>query len=266
MTGKRDLRLANRETMGGVKSRAAIIAALLLMFVGSLTPARAAPAGCDPVPTPPHVAASRPPNLGALKLTLIAYRCTRYDAEVARVLHDARAWIERRAGRHRAAERPALVLDIDETSLSNWKQIYQNDFGYIVKGDCDFAKGSACGQIAWEQSARAEAITPTLDLFNAAKARQVTVFFITGRHEGPDERTATEANLHNVGYDGWQRLYMRTNAFDGPSVAPFKTWARQDIERQGYTIIANVGDQQSDLANGHAERRFKVPNPFYYIQ
>jgi acid phosphatase len=28
-------------------------------------------------------------------------------------------------------------------------------------------------------------------------------------------------------------------------------------------IIANMGDQASDLAGGHAEKTFKLPNPFY---
>jgi HAD superfamily, subfamily IIIB (Acid phosphatase) len=52
----------------------------------------------------------------------------------------------------------------------------------------------------------------------------------------------------------------------GQPVADFKTAARSDIDgRLGYTIIANAGDQDSDLRGGHAERTFKVPNPFYYI-
>jgi len=29
--------------------------------------------------------------------------------------------------------------------------------------------------------------------------------------------------------------------------------------------VANVGDQLSDLAGGHAGRDFKLPNPFYHI-
>jgi hypothetical protein len=36
------------------------------------------------------------------------------------------------------------------------------------------------------------------------------------------------------------------------------------IEAQ-FTIIANIGEQESDLVNEHAARRFKLPNPFYYI-
>jgi hypothetical protein len=33
----------------------------------------------------------------------------------------------------------------------------------------------------------------------------------------------------------------------------------------GFVIIASIGDQWSDLEGGHAERVFKVPNPFYLI-
>ena len=35
------------------------------------------------------------------------------------------------------------------------------------------------------------------------------------------------------------------------------------LEAEGYTIIGNIGDQLSDLEGGHAERTFKLPNPFY---
>src|SRR5262245_14599758 len=41
----------------------------------------------------------------------------RYDADFAAVATAARAWLEDRAPR---VAKPAIVLDIDETSLSNW--------------------------------------------------------------------------------------------------------------------------------------------------
>ena len=33
----------------------------------------------------------------------------------------------------------------------------------------------------------------------------------------------------------------------------------------GFTIILSVGDQESDLKGGYAERTFKLPNPVYYL-
>jgi hypothetical protein len=49
-----------------------------------------------------------------------------------------------------------------------------------------------------------------------------------------------------------------------PNVQAFKTSKRAVISKD-YTIIANIGDQRSDLDGGYAERTWKVPNPFYYI-
>jgi acid phosphatase len=219
--------------------------------------------GCGaPVPSVAWAAAGQANNLAVFKRQLIRYRCTRYDAEVARVDRDAAAWIARRAPK---VTKPALVLDVDETALSNWAVLYHNDFAYFREGDCDLNVPRACGQTAWEKSAAAPAIAPTLDLFNAAKARGVAVFFITGRRENAAESAATETNLRKAGYDGWAGIYLRPPESHEASAAVFKSSARAEIESQGYRIIANVGDQQSDLALGHAERTFKLPNPFYYV-
>ena len=49
------------------------------------------------------------------------------------------------------------------------------------------------------------------------------------------------------------------------SAADFKSVQRARIEQADYTIIANVGDQRSDLEGGHAKETFKMPNPFYFI-
>ena len=49
------------------------------------------------------------------------------------------------------------------------------------------------------------------------------------------------------------------------SAADLKAPLRSDIEREGYTIIANIGDQASDLLGGPAERSFRLPAPFYRV-
>ena len=241
---------------------AGALAALCLAFEMFGRPAVAAPAGCPAPAGSYRVDAADPLNLGQLKLVLRAYRCERYDDEVAAVLARAQRWVAQRAPQ---VAKPAVVLDIDETSLSNWEQIFHNDFGYIPGGPCDLASNAACGTHAWELSVAATAIAPTLALFTAAKAGNVAVFFITGRFDQGEERAATELNLKRAGYSGWDGLYLRDPKAPRPSVAEYKRDARMDVESKGYTIIANVGDQDSDLAFGHAEQIFKVPNPFYFI-
>ena len=49
------------------------------------------------------------------------------------------------------------------------------------------------------------------------------------------------------------------------STVAYKSAARAAIEKQGYEIVANVGDQYSDLAGGHADLAFKLANPFYFL-
>ena len=159
--------------------------------------------------------------------------------------------------------KPALILDIDETSLSNWPQIQANDYGRIANGPCELPRRDHADRSRGREEREDEPLRPTLKLFLKAKAMGVAVFFITGRSE--ILRAATEANLRKAGYEGWVSVIMRPAGTTTPSAADFKVPERAKIMAQGFTIIANVGDQPSDLAGGYAERTFLVPNPFYRI-
>ena len=211
--------------------------------------------------TAADITTSQPPNLGDLKQQARTYHDTgAYERDLAAAAAAARAYVEDRAGE---VERPALVLDIDETALTNWPEIEVNDFGYIPNGPCRMPKGP-CGVRAWELLGRAKPIVPTLELFDAAKTKGVAVFFVTGRDE--TERPATERNLRAAGYRGWTALIMRPAGVHTASAADFKAPERAKIAAKGYTIIANVGDQPSDLEGGYAERSFLLPNPFYRVR
>lgn len=207
---------------------------------------------------------AQPPNLGDLKQQVLAYKISGgYERDLAAVAGKAKAYIEAHAAE---VSKPALVLDIDETSLSNWPEIIANDFGYIPSGSCTRLPKGPCGARAWELMAKAKAIGPTLDLFNAARAKGVSVFFITGRDEG--ERAATIRNLHAAGYRGWTALVMRPRGTTTASAADYKAPQRAKIAARGYTIIVNIGDQPSDLAGGNPdkpERQFLLPDPFYRV-
>jgi acid phosphatase len=247
-------------------------AALIVTLAGALAPAPAAAqaAAIDCAKVKPFNE-QWPINIGLLATALREYHQCRYADDVKAVLDTARAFVVAEAPR---VAKPAVVLDIDETSLSNWALMDHNDFAYVARGPCDLRSSFACGQQEWERSARATAIAPTLELFNSLKelkdndGNPVAVFFVTGRHDDPFERIATEYNLRRAGYDGWKALFMRPDRPPGEPVSAYKTAMRALIEGgkdYGYRIIANIGDQISDLEGGHATRCFKVPNPFYYI-
>lgn len=228
-------------------------------------------AGCQKPPTKRVVDTQWPINIGVLARQLVVYRCTDYIKDIAAVFDVARQWVEQRA---QQVEKPAIVFDIDETSLSNWEVIYHNQFAFAPSGPCDLeARYTLCGSRAWELSARAVALQPTLDFYRFAKSLKdkngegIAVFFVTGRSDDPAEHAATENNLRRVGYETWEKLILRPRGSRGP-VSIYKSGERKQIEER-YRIIANIGDQYSDLIgdadDDHAERCFKLPNPFYFI-
>jgi acid phosphatase len=197
-------------------------------------------------------------NLGTLKLKLQRYytctcECGCYAKELDHQAQAAIDFLDRRAAHKEAGEKLALVLDIDETALSNYKEMAAEDYGYIP---------SAFD--AWEDSAQATAIPGTLRLYQEAQRLGVTVFFITGRGEA--HRAATEKNLKDQGYTNFAGLTLRAPAQAKESTIEYKSAARKAIAEAGYHIILNVGDQFSDLKGlPAAELSVKLPNPFYYI-
>jgi acid phosphatase len=153
-----------------------------------------------------------------------------------------------------SGERLALVLDVDETSLSNYCEMKREDYGFL-----------AIMFNAWEVSSEADMALPgTLRLFNKARAAGVDVFFITGRPG--EQRAATIKNLEAAGYKGWKGLSLREGPQKTMATVAFKSEERKKIVDAGYRIVMSVGDQWSDL-NGEprAEISVKLPNPFYYL-
>jgi predicted secreted acid phosphatase len=206
-------------------------------------------------------ALAQPPNVGEAKIAATDYYSSgAYHRDIMAVTAEAGEWLAERAPQ---VERPALVLDIDDTALTNWQVIMADDFGRVFNGPCDSLPAGPCGWVAWDLRAATPAITPTLTLFEQARALDVAVFFITGRDE--TQRAATEKDLAATGYGDYRALYMEPVGAHYASAADFKAPQRAKIEADGFTIIANMGDQPSDLAAGHAERTFLLPNPFYRI-
>jgi phosphoglycolate phosphatase-like HAD superfamily hydrolase len=233
----------------------------------------------------PYLGSTTSYNAGDLKAALINYHDSGvYDSGLAAIDGAAVKWINKlrtqravAAGKHatkarakaRAAhtgggakdrrggqkqqwwqKKQAIVFDVDETLLSNYSAIVADGFVYGPKSQAE-----ATDEIG-------VAIKPSLDLYNLAKSKGIAVFLITGRPEA--QRAPTEDNLKREGFTDYQQAILKPAGFPGTTVA-YKSGARQAIEAQGYDIVANVGDQYSDLAGGYADAAFKLPNPFYYL-
>jgi predicted secreted acid phosphatase len=214
---------------------------------------------------------TEPQNLAEFEKQLIDYHDSgAYEHDLQEVASQAIDYIQRRAAE---VIKPALVLDIDETSLSNWAKLRANQFAFFPTGVCHLPKGP-CGEDSWERMAIATPIQATHDIYAAARSASVTVFFITGRQK--KFHRATVKNLRDAGYTEFADVLMEPDGSHFNSAADFKSVQREKIEQAGYTIIANVGDQCSDLvANAgdpcsdlsgkRAEQAFLLPNPFYRI-
>lgn len=172
-----------------------------------------------------------------------------YDAGIASAAAAATDWVKQRAGKRQSGERLAMVVDIDETALSNMPYMRRLDWGY-----------ESTTWKAWLIDATCPAIVPVKDLCSTAADLGIAIFFLTSRTEG--SRSGTEKNLAQAGFGRITRIYFKPDGSKEPPVR-FKTAWRKTLADEGFVIIANVGDQTSDLEGGFSEKTFKLPNPFY---
>ena len=101
-------------------------------------------------PNPPLSATNtrgEPVNVGLAKLAAVEYHDSGdYMSDLARAAAPANDWLRQRAPQ---VSRPALVLDVDDTALTNWPVILANDFGRFPAGPCLLPDGP-CGWHAWD--------------------------------------------------------------------------------------------------------------------
>ncbi|MFD3586621.1 HAD family acid phosphatase [Streptomyces sp. NPDC058683] len=159
--------------------------------------------------------------------TTVDYATWQQDCQS--VMDQALPYLKQRIAAAEPGERQAIVFDIDNTTL-------ETDFGF-----------------SFPQPAN----KPVLNVARYAQEHGVSLFFVTAR---PGIiYLPTEYNLEHDGYDV-SGLYVR-GLFDlFKDVAAYKTAQRVDIENNGYTIIANIGNSATDLSGGHAEKTYKLPD------
>ncbi|GAB2328552.1 HAD family acid phosphatase [Streptomyces variabilis] len=202
--------------------RVSVTAVSATALVALAVPAEATPSAAAPTTTTAALPATAP----ALAAD-VDYDTWQRDCRA--VMDQALPYVKQRIAGARPGEKQAIVLDIDNTAL-------ETDFGF-----------------SFPQPAN----KPVLEVARYAEERGVTLFFVTAR---PGIIYApTEWNLDHVGYES-SGLYVRSFIDLFRNVAEYKTAQRVDIERKGYTIIANIGNSATDLSGGHAERTFKLPD------
>jgi len=270
LTRKRVYALA--ATAAAAVTAAGLIGTGVASAQGSQHTAAAARPAAHPAAHAPRNAGDIP-NLGLVELKIEAYygdpngtgvasATSNYARQTDRITARAQRYLKAKL-RHHGDGKPALVLDIDDTSLIT--------YGYEVSQGFGFTPAS---NLAYLQSHTLPAVFGMTTLANWAQTHGITVFWITGRHES--QRGFTSANLPAAGFqspDDTAHLFLKPDA-NPPAyltcglsctTIQYKSLTRGHIASMGYNILANMGDQFSDLKGGFADRDFKLPNPMYYI-
>lgn len=145
-------------------------------------------------------------------------------ADVEPVASAAEAYLRERLP---SAKRPAVVFDIDNTAL----ELHYHP-GIVIP-----------------------AVPPILRVAQIAKQNGAAVFFVTNRPALLHPWSL--ANLLIAGYpvDGLYGSGVTSLSGEGSKIT-----SRIAIERQGFTIVASIGNKETDFSGGHAERNFKLPD------
>jgi hypothetical protein len=207
----------------------------------------------------------------------IAADDSNYAGEARKVADAGRRWLN---AAHNTTGIKAIILDVDDTTLMTWN--------YEIFSNWAF-NPTTNGQFVTEQ--RFPAVFGMVDMVNEAAKEGYAIIFLTGRGEALEAATLGNLTADGTGVDaGYPQPTTLVNDEDGlftkPTVAHYppylqaacagdpngscttihyKSATRAHIESLGYEIVANFGDQFSDLEGGHADRTFKMPNPNYFL-
>jgi predicted secreted acid phosphatase len=173
----------------------------------------------------------------------------------------------------------AILFDVDDTTLNTYSYEIFSNFVYNPATNGNFVN-AADPQVF-------PAVPGMVDLEKKAEAKGYDVYILTGRPVS--QADATVDNLEAAGYDVPEgHLFTKdSTAVSEPwlascvvpaptemdpnatkfvcSTIQYKSMTRQYIESQGADIVANFGDQFSDLKGGFADSTYKIPNPMYYL-
>lgn len=206
-----------------------------------------------------------------------------YAKEASKVARSGEHWLAAKHhahGKSKPGVTKAIVLDVDDTTLTTWNYEIASNWAYNPTTNAAYVTGQLF-----------PATPGMVDLVKKAAAQGYAVFYLTGRPAAQEAATLGNLTADGIGVDaGYPAPTTLKNGEDGlftkPAVADYpdylkaacagdpngscttihyKSATRAHIESLGYDIVANFGDQYSDLKGGFADRTFKLPNPNYYL-
>ena len=181
---------------------------------------------------------------------------------------------------HKSAPAKAIVLDVDDTSLATWNYEIFSNWSFNPATNATYVTNQLFPPVPG-----------MVDMANTASAEGYAIFYLTGRPATQEAATLGNLTSDGIGVDagfpapttlndGEDGLFTKPAVADYPdylkaacagdpngscTTAHYKTATRAHIESLGYDIVANFGDQFSDLVGGFADKTFKMPNPNYFL-
>jgi hypothetical protein len=200
-----------------------------------------------------------------------------YAQEATSVARDGARWLALQSHGHPFGKvhHRAIVLDVDDTTLATWNYEIFSNWAYNPTTNATYVNGELF-----------PAVPGMVDMVNDAAAEGYAIIFLTGRPAAQEPATLDNLTVKD-GYPspttldgGEDGLFTKPDVIDYPAylqaacsgdpngkctTVHYKSATRAHIESLGYDIVANFGDQFSDLDGGHADRTFKLPNPNYFL-
>ena len=230
--------------------RKAALALVLCLLSGCLAGQRAVPSS-----SASPASAQVPASLKTAKAQVAAfYESGQFTRQAEAVATQAREWISQALAQP-SERKAAVVFGLDDTLLSNYARLKSRDFARpdVLAGSLNLPKALLSSPLP---------ATPAMqDLFAYARDHGAVVFIVADRPES--ERQEVVENLYKAGYAGWAGLLLLPPGEERAPLSEVKAKLRAFIEERGLRIVANVGCKDEDLAGGHAERTFRLPNPLY---
>ena len=202
-----------------------------------------------------------------------------YAKEAEGVASDGAKVLSKKAKWHHKAT-PAIILDVDDTTLATWNYEIASNWAYNPVTNATYVTGQLF-----------PAVPGMVATVTQAAQEGYAILYLTGRPAVQESATLGNLTADGVGVDaGYPAPTTLSDGEDGlftkPAVADYpdylkaacagdpngscttthyKSATRAHIESLGYDIVANFGDQYSDLAGGFADKTFKLPNPNYFL-
>lgn len=192
----------------------------------------------------------KPENLSSARDKVMHYyEVGCFENELCRVIKKAK----KRFSAPATSPRQVVIFDVDETALSEYRNLKSIAFGYVPKLSHE-----------WVMCACAPAMPEVRDLYHYVLERGYHVIFVSGRRH--NEAEATKRNLLEQGFTGFDRLIVRSQDEETLTAFKYKSEVRTRLTQEGYEIVGCVADQWSDLEGPYTGRAVKIPNYIYVIE